>query len=195
MLVRRGLDETDDLWHPVRAAYTWVHGVARILDNPDELDGATVRRRLTGLTANISRHRARAAELEPAIAHFLKVTRSYWPDLFHCYNVPDLPRTNNDLEQYFGAHRYHERRATGRKQASAGLVLRGPARLLASAATRVRPYSADDLAESDLSTWRALRSELDTRLEARRAGLRFRRTPHAYLAALEDRLLKPTLPS
>ena len=30
--------------------------------------------------------------------HFLKVFRSYWPGLFHCYDVEDLPRTNNDLD-------------------------------------------------------------------------------------------------
>ena len=30
--------------------------------------------------------------------HFLKVFRSYWPGLFHCYDVEDLPRTNNNLD-------------------------------------------------------------------------------------------------
>ena len=50
-----------------------------------------------------------------ALGRFRKVTRSYWSGLFHCYDVADLPRTNNDLEQLFGAHRYHERRSSGRK--------------------------------------------------------------------------------
>jgi hypothetical protein len=27
-----------------------------------------------------------------------KGSRSYWPGLFHCYDVPGLPRTNNELE-------------------------------------------------------------------------------------------------
>ena len=39
---------------------------------------------------------------------FVKVTRSYWPGLFACYESSDLPRTNNDLEHTFGSHRYHE---------------------------------------------------------------------------------------
>jgi hypothetical protein len=34
--------------------------------------------------------------------HFRKVTRSYRPRLFGCYDVAGLPRTNNDLEQFFG---------------------------------------------------------------------------------------------
>ncbi len=33
--------------------------------------------------------------LAPAVAHFLKVTASYWEGLFQCYQVADLPRTNN----------------------------------------------------------------------------------------------------
>ncbi len=195
MLLRRGLEETGDLWEPVRIAFAWVHGVAHILGNRDERDAAGVRRRLTGLVANISRHRAHAGKLQPAIKHFLKVTRSYWPGLFHCYDVPDLPRTNNDLEHCFGSHRYHERRATGRKRASGQLVLRGPVRLAASAATRVRRYTAEELAPSDVANWRTLRRQLDARCEARRQGLRFRRNPNDYLAMLECQLLKRTLPS
>lgn len=27
--------------------------------------------------------------------HLQKVSRSYWPGLFHCYDHPDIPRTNN----------------------------------------------------------------------------------------------------
>src|SRR3954451_15697204 len=74
-----------------------------------------------------------------------KVTRSYRPGLFHGYAVPDLPRTNNDLEHEFGSQRYHERRATGRKTASPAAVLRGEARLVAAIATRQRAPSGSDL--------------------------------------------------
>jgi hypothetical protein len=33
--------------------------------------------------------------------HLDKVSRSYWPGLFHCYEVAGLPRTNNELESHF----------------------------------------------------------------------------------------------
>ena len=85
----------------------------------------TVQRRLGGLLGAMTRYQAAAGTLAPALAHFRKVTRSYWPGLFACYTVPDLPRTNNDLEQFFGAYRYHDRRTTGRKVASPSLVLNG----------------------------------------------------------------------
>jgi len=123
------------------------------------------------------------------------VTASYWPGLFYCYDVPDLPRTNNDLEQYFGAARHLERRATGRKSASPALVVRGAVRVVALLATRQHPLSADELRPRDIAAWKDLRERIDARHATRRAQARFRRDPHAYLTALEDTLLKPVLPS
>lgn len=100
----------------MRAGYHWVYGTAPILSNPDQRAALTVQRRLGGLLGAMTRHQSAAGTLEPALVHFRKVTRSYWPGLFACYTMPELPRTNNDLEQFFGAYRYHERRATGRKR-------------------------------------------------------------------------------
>ena len=105
-----------------------MHGAARILNNVAGLDAAAVARRFAGLVAAIGRHRAKAGALAGAVDHFLKVTRSYRPGLFHGYAVADLPRTNNGLEQLFGSYRRHERRATGRKANSSATVLRGPVR-------------------------------------------------------------------
>lgn len=113
------------------------------------------------------------------------MTRSYWPGLFHCYDIAGLPRTNNDLEHVFGTHRYHERRTTGRKTGSPTLVIRGPVRVVAATATRLRTFSADDLAAVDVSAWQALRQELDQRSHSRVLQRRFRRDPEAYLAQLE----------
>lgn len=133
--------------------------------------------------------------LAPAVDQFLKVTASYAPGLFHCYDMPDLPRTNNDLEHFFGAARYHERRATGRKGAAPGLVVRGAVRVVASAATRLQHFEAPDLQPADLAAWRALRQQLATRQAARCAQSRFRKDPAAYLSALEQQLSQPALPA
>ncbi|MBV8614272.1 MAG: ISNCY family transposase, partial [Acetobacteraceae bacterium] len=98
---------------------------AHILGNAAGETAARVRRRFDGLVAAMARHRGRAGGLAEAVDHFRKVARSHRPGLFHCYAVPGLPRTNNGLEQLFGAQRHHERRATGRKTASPATVLRG----------------------------------------------------------------------
>lgn len=133
--------------------------------------------------------------LAGALAHFVKVTESYWPGLFHCYDVPDLPRTNNRLEQLFGSTRHHERRCTGRKVASPSLVLRGSVRIMAGLGTRQQAFNAQDLSEIDLKSWREVRAGLEQRRQSRTLRHRFRRDPTAYLRKLETCLLKPTLPT
>jgi hypothetical protein len=194
-LIADALDRTRDLWPDIRRAYGWVHAAARILTNTAGLDAAAVARRLAGLVAAIGRHRAKAGTLAGAVDHFLKVTRSYRPGLFHCYVVTDLPRTNNDLEQLFGSYRRHERRATGRKANSSATVLRGPVRLLAGLATRLRRWDANDLAGADRPRWREVRAGLGRRRHARALRAQFRRDPAAYLSRLEQLLRQPALPA
>jgi hypothetical protein len=188
------LTATASLWPDVRVAYDWVQRVAQLLTNEPQLPGAAVKRRLGGLLGALTRHQATAGALAPAWAHFRKVARSYWPGLLHCDTVPELPRTNNALEQCFGAHRYHERRATGRKVASPALGLPGSVRLIAAAATRVHPFSAQALVPEDVQRWQRLRHELATRRQHRTLRLRFRRDPVSYLATLEADFLKLSLP-
>jgi hypothetical protein len=122
-LLSGGLSATASLWAPVEAAYDWVSRAAAILANVAGLSGAAVKASYQGLLGAMARHAEKAGNLSGALANFGKVTRSYWPGLFPCYDVKDLPRTDNDLEPLFGAHRYHERRSSGRKVASPGLVL------------------------------------------------------------------------
>lgn len=142
----------------------------------------------------MTRWLSHSGELAPAIEHFLKVTRSYWSGLFHCYDVPDLPRTNNDLEHLFGQHRYLERRITGRKVASASLVIRGAVRIVAAVMTRLRTFSADDLVPHSITDWQFLRTELEAARHKRILQRRFRQNPDAYLADLEQRLVQLILP-
>jgi hypothetical protein len=183
------------LWVPVEAAYDWVFRAAAILANVAGLTGAAVKARYRGLLGAMARHAAGAGDLAGALGQFRKVTRSYWPGLFFCYDVADLPRTDNDLEQLFGAHRYHERRCSGRKVASPGLVVRGSVRLPAAVATRLRgEVEGEDLTPSDPDAWRELRAGLERRQAVRAQGRRFRRDPATYLHQLEDALIKETLP-
>ena len=175
-------------------AFGWVHRAAAVLRNKAGLDAAGVKRRYIGLIAAVARHRRAAGRLAESFQHFLKVTRSYWPGLFRCYDVAELPRTNNDLEQFFGSYRYHERRCSGRKVACPGTVVRGSVRLVASAATRLRPIGPEDLVPSDREAWRELRGSLERRQAVRTLGRRFRRDPAAYLRSLEESLIKQALP-
>jgi hypothetical protein len=192
--LRRGLDATASLWPEGRVAYGWGHRAAHILTHDTQDTGAAVKRRRHGLLGAMGQPQAKAGSLAPAVRHFLKVSRSDWPGLLHGYTVPELPRTKNDLEQFFGAYRSHERRATGRKVASPAVVLRGAVRLVACAATRLRPFTSEERAPATVSAWQALRHALETRRHQRTQRRRFRREPATYLGKLEAQLLQLRLP-
>jgi len=178
----------------VRVAFGWGHRAAHV-PGLEDVPGADVRRRLGGLIGARTRHRELAGDLAGAVDHFAQVSRSYWPGLFACHDTADVPRTNNDLEQAFGSHRHHERRASGRKGASPSLVRRGSAKLMAGLATRTREVTADDLAGADRPRWRQLRAELDERRRRRTDRRRFRQDPEAYLNGLEIKLHQSRLPA
>jgi len=182
------------MWPSIQITFGFVHQAAMILGNPQEQPGSMVRRRYRALLRRMNRKAKQTRKLRAVLQHFLKVTRSYWPGLFHCYDVPDLPRTNNGLEQLFGSTRHHERRCTGRKAASPSLVLRGSVRIVAGLGTRSRCFEGHELAPRDLRVWRVLRAGLEQRRSARSLRYRFRRDSAAYLTQLESLLLKPTLP-
>ena len=191
--MRSGLEATASLWPPIALMYVWVWRAASVLGENGPNNAAAARRQLGGLLGAMVRHGVKLGALAGVAVHFVRVSRSYWSGLFPCYEVADLPRTNNDLEQFFGSHRYHERRCSGRKGASPGLVLRGQARLLAAAATRRRAFGVAELAQVDRSRCEELRRQLEARRQRRVQRRRFRRDPQAYLQALEEQLLKSTL--
>lgn len=193
-MFNQALARTAHFWSALRTAYRWVHAAAHLLDDPAGLSGNQVKRRLSGLLGAMVRWQPHSGDLAPAVAHFLKITRSYWAGLFHCYDVPGLPRTNNDLEHLFGQQRYHQRRITGGKVASASLVVRGTVRLIATVMTCLHSFSATDLAPPSVADWRSLRTELNILRQQRTLQQCFRRDPDAYLADLEHRLVQLILP-
>jgi len=193
-LLVRALKKTEQVWPVLEKAYALVHQAAHVLANHEEESGQAVRERYQAVLLTMRQQQASLGPLSSAISTFLKVSRSYWPGLFQCYDVADLPRTDNELEQCFGSVRYAERRASGRRGAIAGLVVRGPARVLTALALRRQCFLPRGLYLKDPEAWYILREQLTTRREARRKQLRFRKDPAAYLAALEEILLQTSLP-
>jgi hypothetical protein len=195
-LLRRGLEETAALWPAVRVAYRWVRQVAQLLKNREQRPAAEIRRRLSRILSSMRQAAAQAEteDLRQQLRRFLKVTQSWRPGLFHCYRTADLPRTNNDLEQLFGSHRYHERRSSGRKGASPGLVVTGAVKVVAGLATRLRPEEGLALPPGYVARWRETRARLDQRRQARRQQRRFRCAPVTYLQNLEELASKLSLP-
>lgn len=190
-MLGRALERTAPLWPEVETGDRWVEQATAILDNPDGSTAQTIWRRYEQWLQQLEQ----TSVLREAARHFLKVTRSYGDDLFHCYRTDGLPRTNNALEQTFGRVRYHERRASGRKVASPSLVTDGSVRVPASLYTRAAPVTVRMLASVEHGRWRARRAELERKHLARRQRCRFRKHPERYLAELEDEVDKLNLRS
>jgi hypothetical protein len=183
----------------VREGFDLLQRVAAVLSNEELLTGEQVRQRFWAVVGEMTQSAERARQggqekLACALEHFVKVSSSYEPGLFHCYDVADLQPTNNELEQAFGSVRHHERRASGRKKGGLSLVVRS-VRLVAALASRLEEISPEELAPADLQRWRDKREEISARRRARAQQRRFRRDPDAFLRALEDKLNQSGLPS
>ena len=189
-ILAKALQRTAGLWPPLKDAYALGYQAAHILANHEQQTAAQVRETYLDWVKHMQEQKESLGTLSAAIDHFVEITEHFAPGLFQCYDVADLPRTNNDLEHCFGVARAHERRATGRRGAIPGMVVRGSVRLLAVVVAKQEDLQAADLQPSDYQAWRQLRTQLQYRQEARRKQFRFRKDPAAYLAALEAQLLE-----
>jgi hypothetical protein len=188
-LLSKGIKATTTLWSPLQSAYKLVHQAAHILANQEQYTGTQVRERYLAFVSQLQEQKANVEPLGEAIEHFCHITNNFAAGLFQCYDVEGLPRTNNDLEQCFGVARVHERRATGRRGAIAGVVVRGSVRVITAVVTKEQTFSAEELRPSDYQRWHELRVRVQQCEETRRQQFRFRKNPASYLAALEAQLL------
>jgi hypothetical protein len=95
--------------------------MAHVLDS--ESSGSQAQRMLrTYLNRQLAAapQRGRGAPRGDFIRDVVEISDRFWPGLFHCYDTPGLPRTNNDTERLFGAVKRQERKSTGRKSTAGG---------------------------------------------------------------------------
>jgi len=125
-------------------------------------------------------------ENQRVAVHINETFRNRWWGLFTCYDVEDLPRTNNDLERYMRRIKTGHRRVTGRKNVHDFLIRYG--RYAACVdyrenvddlLARLRQVSHDDFLRE--------RRALDTALLREQKRHRFRHHQPAYLRELEER--------
>jgi hypothetical protein len=129
--------------------------------------------------------------LKGMIERGLAATEAMWPSIGRAFGWVHRAAHFHA----FGSHRYHERRASGRKGASPALVLRGSVRMVAALTTRQREVPVAELSSADRIAWRRVRAELEQRRQRRVQRRQFRRDPHSYLKALENKLHQSRLPA
>lgn len=171
-------------------AYCFLDQAKAILVNVSQETGQQVRERYLAHLEQMREHIATLEPLVEAFEHFCHITDNFAAGLFHCYDIEELPRTNNDLEHCFGVARVHERRATGRRGAIPGVVVRGSVRVMTAVTCTKQVFSVEELRPRNYQSWRDLRRQLQQREETHRQQWRFRKNPIAYLAGVEARLLQ-----
>jgi len=116
------------------------------------------------------------------------VLRRLGDGLYHCYDVPGLPRTDNDLEHFYRRVKASERRITGRKRSDSFVVRVGGFAVYAITASAVHePQLRQRLATVPARLWLAARATLQANQERQTKMRRFRLHRAAYLADLEAR--------
>ena len=181
----------------LRQAHAWLCEIARQLEPPpapqtgDLPTGAQVRRRVE---AQLDRCRAAVAQgtvpawLVPAVAHLGTVLRRLGDGLYHCYDVPGLPRTDNDLEHFYRSMKAGERRTTGRRRSDAFVVRVGEFAVYAVAAEELSEAALTrQLGGVAAAQWLRERAKLRANQERQTKMRRFRLHRDAYLADLEAR--------
>ena len=95
----------------------WLRDIAYILEPTASpaVWGEQVAGQLRAYLDTVLRWPQVTPSLDACGRHLDTVSRSYWPGLFHCYDVPGLPRTNNELESRFRDTRRRLLRTTGQK--------------------------------------------------------------------------------
>jgi hypothetical protein len=189
-LLTKGLRVTTELWPPLERAYHFLDQAKAILANASQETSKRVRERYLAHLEHMRENLTTLGPLVEAFEHFCHITNNFAAGLFRCYDIAGLPRTNNELEHCFGMARVHERRATGRRGAIPGVVVRGSVRVMAAVTSTKQVFSVEELRPRNYQRWRDLRRQLQQREETRRQQWRFRKNPAAYLAEVEARLLQ-----
>jgi hypothetical protein len=143
-------------YQELRQGAAWLRDIAYILEPVPTypFSAADVAGQLRSYLDTVQRQPKVPPTLATFGRHLDTVSRSYWPGLFHCYEVSGLPRTNNELESHFRETRRRLLRTTGQQgQTQRTLQRQGAWELLPHPLTEtelwdaLRHTPAEDLAQ------------------------------------------------
>lgn len=118
--------------------------------------------------------------------HINQIFRSFWWGLFTCYDVKELPRTNNELERFIRQIKMGHRRVSGRKNVHDFIIRYGAYTALVDPAESLDELLAR-MDEVDQEEFLKERKRLKLTLFDEAKIHRFRYHRAEYLAELEAR--------
>jgi hypothetical protein len=115
--VRTALSSFASQYRDLLQGSAWLQDIDHILEPPDDspVTADQVSRHLRTYLDDLLHLPDVSPCLDTFRRHLDKVSTSYWPGLFHCYDLEGLPRTNNDMESLFRDTQRRLLRTTGQK--------------------------------------------------------------------------------
>jgi len=117
--------------HHLRMGFGWLCEIAARLDEPrptveaPQPKGRAVARKVDAYLKHLQRLEI-PSDLDSFRQHLIAITQRFAPGLYRGYDIPGLPRTNNELESIFRRVKSLERRIEGRQQINDILLRYGP---------------------------------------------------------------------
>ena len=170
----------------VQQGAEWLHEIAALLDAP-AASGPAVAAQLAEYLAALTPPPEQPL-LREVCDHLRAVSARYWPGLFHCYDQPQLPRTNNELESRFRDVQRRLLRTTGQRGLTRRLLHRwGAWELLPPPASEALGQAA--LAQVSAAEFAAERQRVRQHQERFRLHTRAPRRARAQLEHLRQQWL------
>lgn len=110
----------------LREAATWLQQIAAFLEpeGKPRRTGPQVQQELFAFLQELQQTHTPDPFLRKTLTSIQKTTLRFAPGLFHCYDIPDLPRTNHDRESQFRDLYRRLVRTTGQKGLSRRIIQR-----------------------------------------------------------------------
>jgi len=126
--------------------------------------------------------------LRPGVEYVQSVLVHFRDYLYHCYDIPGLPRTNNELEQFYRRVKATERRITGHRRSDNFVVRMGGFAAYALATEHLTETDLQAvLARVPSSDWLEERATLHAIQDRQTRMRRFRLHRDTFLADIEAR--------
>lgn len=157
--------------------------IAAALEQGEDKTSETVEWEMTQLLAWL-RQTYTHEEDAPMVANVLNYSRGFWKGLFTCYDHYYVPRTNNDLEQFFRRMKACHRRITGLRNWNSYIVRNGEMIVLIDDALRQKHVIAR-LRTVSYEKYATRKARWGQRLSEGVQRRRFNRQPLVFLEKLE----------
>lgn len=158
--------------------------IASILEPGEEKTSQTVEKELRDLLEWLKQTYT-LEEDTPMVKNILSYSLGFWKGLFTCYDEYHVPRTNNELEQFFRQTKATHRRITGLRNWNSYILRNGEMIVLVKDALRQEHVLAR-LRSVSYEAYKTRKVQWEKRLSQGVQRKRFNRDPIAYLQQLEQ---------